>query len=459
MAQRGHTKDGKIYCSGCGSVTEPGMTRCEQCGETLDGDFDAMVCPYCATIVKSDSGNCASCGLKFVTEKESRTKEDDEFLSKLLEWGKKLEAKRIQEDKQETEKATSTLKDLIGITASTPLQEETIMGIKRSAEEREEFEKREDSIQKMAQPLRKALDLRKESLDELERKYKNLQDELQNLSEEDLDSEKKRSNLERQLAEITLERNSILKLEENISNMDQAYRQLMKKHSAEIKEKEENLNSRLKAFKTEMERREKEKERLKAREDFLEKKEMELTSRIESLKEREGSLKKTEDRMREEIAALETERKGLGELKIPVAGITVAKGKWLVDGQELANVLRKSKKLREDWWDEQRKIQEAVSAGEAPESIVAESEGRIDGKEAELKQRISELEKRLAEAVSEERSIRAEEKDIISDMAKLKKVLKVLDDLLENLPDDLVARFAKSKDYREYEELMDELGL
>jgi chromosome segregation ATPase len=208
-----------------------------------------------------------------------------------------------------------------------------------------------------------------------------------------------------------------------------------------------------------MERREKEKERLKAREEFLENKEKELTSRIESLKEREGSLKKTEDRMREEIAALETERKGLGELKTPVAGITVAKGKWVVDGEELANVLRKSKKLREDWWDEQRKIQEAVSAGEAPESVVAESEDRIGGKEAELKQRIGELEKRLAEAISEERGIRAEEKDVISDMKKLKKVLKVLDDLLEKLPDDVVVRFAKSKDYKEYEELMDELDL
>lgn len=459
MARRGHTKDGKVHCSGCGSVTESGMTMCEQCGEALESDFQAMVCPYCATVVESDSGNCSSCGLKFVTEKESRTKEDDEFLSKLLEWGKKLEAKRIEEDKRETEKATSILKDVMGVAAATPLQEETIMGIKKSAEEREEFERREDSIQKMAEPLRKALDLRKQSLDELENKYKSLQEELRNLSEEDLDSEKKRSNLERQLAEITVERHSIQRLEENIGNMDQAYRQLLKKHSAEIKEKEENLNTRLKAFKAEMERREKEKERLRAREEFLEKKEKELTARIESLRQREGSLKSTEDRMKEEIVALETERKGLGDMKAPVAGMKVAKGKWIVDMEELAGVLRKSKKLRDDWLEEQRKIQESISFGESAEQAAAESGQRLSEREAALKERMEELERKLAETKSEEKSIRAEEKDVISDMNRLKKVLKVLDDLLENLPDDIVAKFAKSKDYREYEELMDELGL
>jgi len=459
MARRGHTKDGNVHCSGCGSVTEPDMTRCEQCGEALDGDFNAMVCPYCATVVEADSGSCSSCGLKFVTEKESRSKEDDEFLTKLLAWGKKLEAKRIQEDRMETDKATSILKDVMGVSAATPLQEETIMQIKKSAEEREEFERREDSIQQMAQPLRKALDLRKESLDELERKYKGLQAELRGLSEEDLDSEKKRSNIERQLAEITVERNSIQRLEENIGNMDQAYRQLLKRHSAEIKEKEENLNERLKAFKGEMERREKEKERLKAREDFLENKEKELTARIESLKERESSLRRTEERMRHEIVALETERKGLGELKAPVSGIRVAKGKWMVDSEELASVLRRSKKLRDDWLEEQRKIQESIAVGEGGAQVVAETEARIEGKEEELKLKIQELESRLARAAAEERSIAAEEREVVSDINKLKKVLKVLDDLLENLPDDVVARFAKTKDYREYEELMDELGL
>jgi chromosome segregation ATPase len=459
MAQRGHTSDGQIYCSGCGSIIESGRGKCEHCDEALDGDFNAIICPYCTTVVDSGSNSCTNCGLKFITEKSSRSKEDDEFLSRLLEWGKNLEARRIQEDKMETEKATDIFKDVIGGIAPTPLQEETIKEIRKSAEEREEFERREDSIVQMAEPLKKALDLRKESLDELEIKFKSLQNELHNLSEEDLDSEKKRSNLERQLAEITVERNSIQRLEENINNMDTAYRQLLRQHSVEIKEKEENLNPRLKAFKGEIERREKEKEKLKARESFLEKKENELTERINSLKEREGSLKKTEERMKDEIAALEAERQGLAGLKTPVAGIRVVKGKWIVDEGELTSVLKKSKKLREDWLEEQKNIQKAISAGEESAQVTAESTERLEGKEAELQSKIEELENKLANVKSEELKVRGEEKEIISDVQKLKKVLKVLDDLLENLPDEVVTKFAKSKDYAEYEELMDELGL
>jgi chromosome segregation ATPase len=459
MARRGHTSDGKIFCSGCGSTTESDMPKCEHCSEVLDDDFKAMICPYCTTVVGADSNNCTNCGLKFTSEKDNRSKEDELFLSRLLEWGKNLEAKRVQEDKMETQKATDIFKDVVGAIAPTPFQEETLKQIQISAEERDEFEKREDSILKMAEPLKKALDLRKQSLDGLEMKFRSLQDELRNLSEEDLDSDRKRSDIERQLAEITVERSSIQRIEENINNMDSAYRQLLKQHSAEIKEKEEALNTRLKAFKGEMERREKEKERLKTRDEFLENKEKELVARIDSLRERESSLKKTEDKMKEQIASLQAEKHGVDELKGPAAGLIVARGKWVVDEEELAGVLKKSKKVREDWLEEQKKIQDSISKGETVEQAAGESTERLDKREQELQMRIGELEKQLAKTISEEKSIQKEETDIISDINKLKKVLKVLDDLLENLPDDIVQRFAKSRDYREYEELMEELGL
>ena len=367
------------------------MTKCEHCNEDLENDFKALICPYCSAVVDAGSNNCTNCGLKFITEKENRSKEDDEFLSKLLEWGKNLEAKRAQEDKLETQKATDVFKDVVGAINPTPLQEETIKQIKKSAEERDEFERREDSILKMAEPLKKALDLRKETLDGLENKFISLQNELKNLSEEDLESDKKRSDIERQLAEITVEKNSIERIEENIKNMDLAYRQLLKQHSTEIKEKEDNLNMRLKAFKGEMERREKEKEKLKTREEFLEKMEKELVDRINSLKDREASLKNTEDKMKEEIASLETERKGLATLKEDGVSYNVEKGKWVIDEEELSSVLKKSKKVREDWLEEQKKIQEAISSGESVSQAVGESAERIGNKELELQQKIEEL--------------------------------------------------------------------
>ena len=459
MARRGHTSEGKTFCSECGSGIEIRAQSCEHCNETLIDDFQALVCPYCTKVVSSDSVNCTSCGLKLSSEKQKRNKEDEEFLSRLLEWGKNLEAKRIHEDKVETETATNIFKDVLGAATPTPMQEETLRQITKSAEEKAEFEKREESILVIAEPLRKALDLRKRSLDDLESRFKELQSELLNLSPEDLESDKKRGEIESQLNGIIKERTTINSLEENISNMDSAYRQLLKQHSTEIKEKEEALKTRLDAFKKEMERREKEKERLKFREDFLAKKEMELQERIDFFKQREESLKRTEEEMKREIAELRAEKEGVSELKEPASAMISASGKWVVDGEELANIMKKSKKVRDDWFEEQRKIQDGISRGETEPELMGESEARLAAREKELQSQIDALERKLAETVSEENTLRREEKSAELDISRLKKVLKILDDLLENLPDHVIEKFAKSEGYKEYDELMQELGL
>jgi len=461
MAKRGHTEEGKVFCSECGSIIEKESAKCEHCTEPLDGDFQAVVCPYCATVLDSVSENCTNCGLRFKKDKPggSRSKEDEEFLSKLLDWGRNLEQKRAIDDKEETEKATEVFKDVMGASIPSPYQEETLQEIKKSAEERAEFEKREESLIQMAAPLRKALDLRIKALNNLERDIKPLRDELDNLDPGDIEAEKKRSMLERQVAEIMVERSAIQSLEENISNMDLAYRQLLKNHSTEIKEKEENLNNRLNAFKSEMERRDKEKANLKHREEILAEREKELVARIDSLKNRELSLQNTEEKLKQEIEALKGEKGGIEELKKPASELIVAKGKWLVDEKEIKGILKKSKKVRETWLEEQASIQAAISSGESDEQIAGESQERLDAREKELQDKIDRLEERLASVESEEKLIVAEEKALTIDEEKLKKVLKILDDLLEHLPEDIIDKFAKSKDYKHYDELMEELGL
>lgn len=461
MAKRGHTEEGKVFCSECGSIIDKESAKCEHCTEPLDGDFEAVVCPYCATVLDSTTENCTNCGLRFKKETSGggRSKEDEEFLSRLLDWGRNLEQKRAVEDKEETEKATETLKDIMGASIPTEYEEETLQEIKKSAEERAEFDKREESIVQMATPLRKALDLRKKALNNLERDIKPLRDELENIDPSDIEGDKKRSEIERQVAEIMVERGAIQGLEENIANMDSAYRQLLKKHSVDIKEKEENLNTRLNAFKSEMDRRDKEKDKLKHREEILEDREKELVDRIESLKQREISLESTEDKLKQEIEALKEEKGSVEDMKAPASKLIVAKGKWLVDEKEVKKILKKSKKVREAWLEEQASIQGAISSGESQEQMTEESQERLEAREKELQDKIDRLEERLASVESEEKLIVAEEKALAVDEERIKKVLKILDDLLENLPEDIINKFAKSKDYKHYDELMEELGL
>ncbi len=461
MAKRGHTEEGKVFCSECGSVIDKEADKCEHCTEPLESDFEAVVCPYCATVLDSVSENCTNCGLRFKKEAKSggRSKEDEEFLSRLLDWGRNLEQKRAIEDKEETEKATEVFKDIVGSTISTPMQEETLREIKKSAEERAEFDKREESINQMATPLKKALDLRMKALDNLEKAIGPLNEELEQLDPNDTEVDLKRSEIERRMAEIMVERSAIQGLEDNIANMDTAYRQLLKQHSAEIKEKEENLNSRLTAFKGEMERREKEKEKLKHREQILADREKELVDRIDSLKEREISLKNTEEKLKQEIKSLKEEKGDVEGLKKPAGELIVAKGKWLVDEKEIKNILKKSKKVRETWLEEQASIQESISSGEDGQQINQESQERLDAREKELQDKIDRLEEKLAGIVSEEKLLEAEGKALAVDGERLKKVLKVLDDLLEHLPEEIIEKFAKSDDYKHYDALMEELGL
>ena len=105
-----------------------------------------------------------------------RSAEDEEFLSRLLDWGRKLEKKRSTDpssDGFETKKASAVFKDVIGAPDVT-LEEKTLVDLKESAEEREIFEKREQSILQLAEPLRKALTVRRETLERAEEKLAKL---------------------------------------------------------------------------------------------------------------------------------------------------------------------------------------------------------------------------------------------------------------------------------------------
>jgi hypothetical protein len=430
--------------------------------EALDEDFDAIVCPYCGSVLDASVTHCTNCGLRFKEEKSViRSEEDEEFLSRLLDWGRKLEATRSDEgksDQVETEQASEVLKDVIGV-SPTSIQEETLIELQKSAEERDEFEKREESILQLAEPLRKALKVRKKTLFGAEIKLTKLQTQLEKLGEDDVNTMKQRSEIERRMAEISIEKDAIQGLEENIKNMDNAYRSLLEQHRSELIDKEGELKVRLDAFKEEMVRREKEKDKLVAREDYLKDREEELELRIQSLKDRENSLKKTEDKMVKEVEALKTEREGIEELKKPTAKFITAKGKWLVDEKEIKSILKKSKSVRETWLKEQKEIQKAFAKGESEEQVEQESQDRLDRREKELEEKIQGLEIKLAKAEEESEKLSKEEAKLTFDEKKLKKVLKVVDDLLGNLPDEMIEKFAKSKDYKMYEKLMDELGL
>ncbi len=465
MAKKGRTHEGNVHCSECGSIIEAGATTCEHCGEALGEEFQAVICPYCGTVLKYDSKECFNCGLKFQTTRDincPRSEEDEEFLSRLLQWGKtqKVPDAPSEKDRKEEDDATDIFKTVLGTQEATPIVEESIREIQKTAQEVSDFEKREESILKLATPLQTLLKARRRSLDAAEKEIQKINKELDSMNgSSDPEAVSKKAELEMRMSEISVERDEIRRLEDNIHNMDVTYRNLLQTHKEELIEKEKKFKVRLDSFKSEMTRRDQEKERMMAREKFLKKKEEELTARIESLKDREKGLRKAEEEMRKTITSLQEERDGLAEIREQAQKMIIGEGMWMVAEDEIRSIMKKTKKVRADWLKSQDMVQKELLSGKRTEDIEKKVDADFAEREAELNSRIACLETELARTKGQELILSDEEKKLVGIHEDLKKVLMEVDDLLGHLPEDKIDEFASSEKFKLYEKVMDKLGL
>ena len=478
MALRAHVKDGKIVCSSCAALVSAETASCGQCGEALDGDLDAMMCPYCGAVLKRFSTECSQCGLRFRAVKKTTVEkgtEDEEFLKRLLEWGKKMQTKdeETDEDLVEKEQAHCVLKSVIGSREPTPLQKETLQEIEKTVQEKKVFEAREESILTIAEPLDAALKARHASIRVAEAELVEISKEIEDLdSRHDPKAMAKKERLERKRSLLENEKAEIQNLEDRLNEIDETYKKLLADHKRELQEKEDNLKARLDAFKREMDRREDEKRRMEKKEAMLQIKEREAATALERLREREKALDEREAALKGQLDALHAERDALaaGMPGSPLVGLT---GKWIIDPSEVEEIFKKSKKAREDWFSEQSKLQAEIFAKHSakvagngggaqdaasanrPVPVGESGAPRDDARVAALDARISELTAKVDNLEAEKEAIKKAEADAKEFDNDLKKVLRLVDDLLGKLPDDAVDAFAKSDEFKLYQKILD----
>ena len=476
MALRAHVKDGKIVCSGCAAIVGPDSSACPQCSEDLAGDLEAMICPYCSAVIKRFSSECSHCGLRFKAMKKptvEKSTEDEEFLKRLLEWGKKMQTKDAEdvetdEDLVEKEQAHSVIKAVLGSKEPTTIQKETIIQIEKTAMEKKDLEVREESILTIAEPLEAALRARHASIQEAEAELVEISKELDELnSRQDPKAVTKREKLERKRALLETEKSEIQKLEAGLNSIDETYKKLLADHKRELEAKEANLKARLDAFKMEMERREDEKRRMEKKEAMLHIQEKEAAAKLERLAERERLLEAREKEVNRQLDELKAQRDATpaGTSSPPAANTY---GKWIIDPNEVEDVFKKSKKAREDWFAEQRRIQKelvGVAGSPAPILVGADSitgreiadsgESHEPSRHAELDDKIARLEATVSRLEKERQAVQAAENAAKEFDEDLKKVLKVVDDLLGKLPDDSIDAFAKSDAFKMYQKVLD----
>jgi hypothetical protein len=79
--------------------------------------------------------------------------------------------------------------------------------------------------------------------------------------------------------------------------------------------------------------------------------------------------------------------------------------------------------------------------------------------EEEINRRITELEEEARKAVEEREKLKAANEEITKDQVDVRKILKILDDLLEKLPDLEIKRFADSDDFKLYEKVLEKFEM
>ncbi len=121
MAKKGKTYNGRYYCLECGSEVGQDDEKCPSCGLEFTEEVKAFNCPSCGAPVEFGSRECENCGKKFkIVEAEKREEPapvpqgDEEFLSRLLDWGRKKYEKETEEDLEEKKEAEQVFKVIVG---------------------------------------------------------------------------------------------------------------------------------------------------------------------------------------------------------------------------------------------------------------------------------------------------------------------------------------------------------
>ena len=91
LVSKGMTKTGESYCMSCGAVVDRDSDKCESCYSELDSEVKAFNCPRCKTVMELGTAQCTKCAMRFIVKsvKEKDPAEDDKLLAKLMDWGKK----------------------------------------------------------------------------------------------------------------------------------------------------------------------------------------------------------------------------------------------------------------------------------------------------------------------------------------------------------------------------------
>ncbi len=413
MAQKAITPNGDSYCSSCGSKVVDDDAICPKCSQELIDVVDAGLCGQCQNVVTIDAVKCNKCGSEFEPVKTDSGFSEAQFLRRMLQW-------------QNLPGQKGTMPPTSGQIQMRPF------GEGHPVPRPDILDRYESSIPlwQLAEPLDKVLRYRKgrmENVDALINEAKKRMEELDRINDPKQRGE--RIKLKRWIDEILTERDDLFTIEAGMMEIDKTYRNLLAVQQTELQNKQTSIRHRLDEFQKELKHFEKEKSVVREREEEVERKEDEIRKILGKIEEKEHELEGLEDKLKNKSREAEEQKKRLFEVEQQVE-----KDKWMAAQKELQSqvIALRSKDI-------------VVEAG--PKDL-----GEFPVKIANLEEQI--------ERLSEEKGRiqkRAKERDVL--LQDIKKLLELLDELLGDLPPEVIKRFANSKDFTLYESVLKKCGV
>jgi hypothetical protein len=452
---------------------EPSTTVCDSCGKILSGEAQGKHCTSCETLISIDSNACPICGEKFSAQNNQTSSEmplnndEEAMISQLLTWTKGSQPQQQEdtlEDKKERENALHVLKSLT-VGESEEATRERMDKIDKSGEKKDSAEILEKQLVKVGKPFEATLEQNMININQIEFGLAENRAQLRLLEgKTDPDSQDMKYRLNKQIKEMEDKKQSLIAYQSDILMMGGAYRRLLKEQQGELLKIEAELKKRVEAFRKELDRRKKQKEGIRKRQNALDKREEDLSHRFLDLKKRSNELVSMEEHLKNSHKEIKAKEEALIKWEEEIAASRE------VDAKAEAKDTATSDLTKEQWLAEHNKLQadlvnvrtgvvenEKRKIQNYSEEEIQKMEEDLKTKEDDLKLRQKELEdmkNTIAQKDEELNKLKGDKAEPAMD-EDTRRILKILDDLLENLPEDIVDKFAKSNDYLLYEKVLD----
>ncbi len=432
MASKGLTRTGEAYCLSCHQMVDRDATKCQGCLSELTDEVKAFPCPKCKTVIALGISECPTCGLRFKvkTIKPRETPEDDQFLVKLIEWGKDGAGKGQAEP----------AKPAVQAPESVPVAEAKVEASPPKPESQD--------ITKLALLKDSIKDLmanRSQMLERMERRIEEEKARLAKIAVMD-ESATDASQIEAEIVSLADEMADITMLQAHMESLSDEVSSLLDSVAISDAAKQRGLAAR--ALKKKLEAKEREIEDLRAKEEQLVKREEMVDRKIHAYAQKKKELDDREKELQGRLSELEEERERLGSLHSTATG---------------ASTEMERETARSEWLDEQKSLKQRLLGMNV--SITAHRLGKdaaeenMRNLETDLDATIGQLEEQIGALINEkvELQVKMREATMVDD--DLRKLLKVLDQMLGQLPEDAIERFSKSDEFTLYERILDKFKI